>query len=49
MVERFEFEVDTTRANEFWQAEVIENLAKKAEQDAAVASDSETPPVMTGP
>ncbi|WP_343991292.1 Rieske 2Fe-2S domain-containing protein, partial [Nocardioides dubius] len=27
MVERFEFEVDTTKANEFWQAEVAENLA----------------------
>jgi len=35
MVERFEFEVDTTKANEYWQAEVAENLAKKAEEDAA--------------
>jgi 3-ketosteroid 9alpha-monooxygenase subunit A len=35
MVERFEFEVDTTKANEFWHAEVAENLAKKAEEDAA--------------
>jgi 3-ketosteroid 9alpha-monooxygenase subunit A len=34
MVERFEFEVDTTKANEFWQAEVAENLARKAEEDA---------------
>jgi 3-ketosteroid 9alpha-monooxygenase subunit A len=33
MVTRFEFEVDTGRANEFWQAEVASNLAKKqAEQ-----------------
>lgn len=30
MTERFEFEVDTTKANEFWRAEVEENLAKKA-------------------
>jgi 3-ketosteroid 9alpha-monooxygenase subunit A len=29
MVTRFEFEVDTSRANEFWQAEVAANLAKK--------------------
>ena len=35
MVERFEFEVDTTKANEYWHAEVAENLAKKAEEDAA--------------
>ena len=30
MTERFEFEVDTTKANEFWRAEVAENLARKA-------------------
>jgi len=35
MVERFEFEVDTTKANEYWQVEVAENLARKAEEDAA--------------
>jgi len=29
MVRRFEFEVDTTRANEVWQAEVAENLARR--------------------
>ncbi|RNL79465.1 Rieske 2Fe-2S domain-containing protein [Nocardioides marmorisolisilvae] len=33
MVERFEFEVDTTKANEFWHEEVAENLRKKAEED----------------
>src|SRR3954466_13875025 len=33
MVDRFEFEVDTTRANEFWQEEVADNLRKKAEED----------------
>ena len=26
MVERFETEVDTTRANEYWNAEVAENM-----------------------
>ncbi|BBH18504.1 3-ketosteroid-9-alpha-hydroxylase oxygenase subunit [Nocardioides baekrokdamisoli] len=30
MSERFEFEVDTTKANEFWHAEVAENLARRA-------------------
>jgi len=35
MVERFEFEVDTTKANEYWHEEVAENLAKKASEDAA--------------
>jgi 3-ketosteroid 9alpha-monooxygenase subunit A len=37
MTERFEFEVDTTKANEFWHAEVEENLAKKAAEDKASA------------
>ncbi|WP_148613103.1 Rieske 2Fe-2S domain-containing protein [Nocardioides rubriscoriae] len=35
MVDRFEFEVDTTKANEFWQDEVAENLRLKAEADEA--------------
>lgn len=29
MVERFEFEIDTTRANQAWEAEVAENLARR--------------------
>ncbi|MCX4552925.1 3-ketosteroid-9-alpha-hydroxylase subunit A [Streptomyces sp. NBC_01387] len=29
MVRRFEFEIDTTRANEAWRAEVEENLARR--------------------
>ena len=29
MVDRFEFEVDTTKANEYWQEEVAENLASR--------------------
>lgn len=33
MVERFEFEVDTTKANENWRAEVAENLARKEAED----------------
>jgi 3-ketosteroid 9alpha-monooxygenase subunit A len=37
MTARFEFEVDTTKANEFWEAEVAENLRLKAEQDEAAA------------
>jgi len=31
MTARFEFEVDTTKANEFWHDEVAENLRKRAE------------------
>ncbi|MFI9045896.1 Rieske 2Fe-2S domain-containing protein [Streptomyces sp. NPDC053427] len=30
MVRRFEFEIDTTRANAAWQAEVADNLARRA-------------------
>ena len=33
MIERFEFEVDTTKANENWRAEVAENLARKEAED----------------
>jgi len=36
MTARFEFEVDTTKANEFWQDEVAENLRKMAELEGAV-------------
>ncbi|OEV04545.1 Rieske 2Fe-2S domain-containing protein [Streptomyces oceani] len=31
MTDRFEFEIDTTRPNEAWQAEVAENLARQAD------------------
>ena len=34
MVDRFEFEVDTTKANEYWQEEVAENLRLRAEVEA---------------
>lgn len=34
MTSRFEFEVDTTKANEAWQHEVEENLAKQAAEKA---------------
>lgn len=33
MVERFEIEVDTTRANEYWNAEVAQNLKAKESED----------------
>ena len=55
MVERFEFEVDTTKANEYWHEEVADNLRKKAEEDGdphAAGSDSESaaesPQIMSG-
>ena len=43
MTDRFEFEVDTTKANEFWRAEVAENLARKASEEKA-AEDREGDP-----
>jgi 3-ketosteroid 9alpha-monooxygenase subunit A len=50
MTDRFEFEVDTTKANEFWQAEVADNLARMAAEgtDPAEASPSGEPPIMSG-
>ncbi|WP_205472393.1 Rieske 2Fe-2S domain-containing protein [Nocardioides sp. SYSU D00038] len=55
MTDRFEFEVDTTKANEYWQEEVAENLRRKAEEDgdaagrSAEASDDVAPDsAMTG-
>ncbi|PQP18181.1 3-ketosteroid-9-alpha-hydroxylase subunit A [Rhodococcus sp. WB9] len=42
MTQRFEFEVDTTKANEAWQHEVEENLARqKAEREAAESATAE--------
>ncbi|MFD4462303.1 Rieske 2Fe-2S domain-containing protein [Nocardia sp. NPDC058480] len=35
MTQRFEFEVDTTKANQAWEAEVAENLRRKAESEEA--------------
>jgi 3-ketosteroid 9alpha-monooxygenase subunit A len=35
MTDRFEIEVDTTRANETWHAEVEENMRRKAEDEKA--------------
>ena len=52
MVDRFEFEVDTTKANEYWQDEVAENLRLKAEEDAGVddaADEAQSPQIMTAP
>lgn len=40
MTDRFEFEVDTTKANEFWHAEVEANLAKRAEEQATATADA---------
>ncbi|MDP3968117.1 MAG: Rieske 2Fe-2S domain-containing protein [Nocardioides sp.] len=41
MVERFEFEVDTTLANVNWEAEVAENLERRKAEDAARAAEAE--------
>ncbi|WP_167471689.1 Rieske 2Fe-2S domain-containing protein [Nocardia arthritidis] len=37
MTQRFEFEVDTAKANEAWEQEVAENLRRKREADAKTA------------
>jgi 3-ketosteroid 9alpha-monooxygenase subunit A len=42
MTERFEIEVDTTRANEFWHAAVEENLRTRAEQDVLEEQPQQT-------
>jgi 3-ketosteroid 9alpha-monooxygenase subunit A len=34
MTDRFEIEVDTTKANEFWHKEVEENLQRRAENES---------------
>ena len=41
MTERYEFEVDTTKANEYWHAEVEQNLARKAAEESS--EDAEVP------
>ena len=38
MTERFEFEVDTTKANEYWHEEVEENLAQEGGRGRSAAS-----------
>ena len=47
MTERFEFEVDTTLANEYWQQEVAENLARRRAEEQA-GEQAGDPSVMTG-
>jgi 3-ketosteroid 9alpha-monooxygenase subunit A len=37
MIDRFELEVDTTKANEKWHVEVEENLRRQAEEKAGKA------------
>ncbi|MBA0046151.1 Rieske 2Fe-2S domain-containing protein [Mycobacterium sp. NPDC050853] len=40
MTDRFELEIDTTKANEFWHGEVDENLKRQAEEKAAAEAES---------
>ena len=49
MTERFEFEVDTTKANEYWHAEVAENLAQKAAEDDGQRRRRRTPDGLLRP
>jgi 3-ketosteroid 9alpha-monooxygenase subunit A len=44
MVERFEIEVDTTRANEYWNAEVEENQKARDLESAGAESVSDDVP-----
>ena len=46
MTDRFEFEVDTTKANEFWQQEVAENL-RSVPRDGSTEEPA-SPQIMTG-
>ena len=48
MVDRFEFEVDTTKANEYWQEEVAENLRLQAEEEAGGDQQADSSQIMTG-
>jgi 3-ketosteroid 9alpha-monooxygenase subunit A len=48
MTERFEFEVDTTKANEYWHEEVAENLKKKAAEDDAADAGAPAPTAAGG-
>ncbi|AKC40479.1 ketosteroid-9-alpha-hydroxylase [Mycolicibacterium phlei] len=41
MTDRFELEIDTTKANEFWHGEVDENLKRQAEEKASAESQAE--------
>jgi 3-ketosteroid 9alpha-monooxygenase subunit A len=43
MTRRFEFEIDTTHAIETWEQEVAENLARRAEEQAAREQSQEQP------
>src|SRR5699024_1421651 len=43
MVQRFEFEVDTTKANERWEKEVNENLERMRAEEEAADADGRTP------
>ena len=44
MTDRFEFEVDTTKANEYWQDEVEENLRRKAKDRRGAAETDDVAP-----
>jgi 3-ketosteroid 9alpha-monooxygenase subunit A len=41
MTGRFEFEVDTAKANEAWEKEVAENLARKATEEKSGKQEAE--------
>ena len=48
MTQRFEFEVDTTHANENWEKEVRENLARRKAEDEKYVDQQQDPQIATG-
>ena len=48
MTQRFEFEVDTTHANESWQREVEENLRRRQAEDEQYAGAAAAEPAEPG-
>jgi 3-ketosteroid 9alpha-monooxygenase subunit A len=42
MTQRFEFEVDTTHANESWEKEVRENLARRKAEDERLSAEKDS-------
>ena len=41
MTDRFELEIDTSKANEFWHGEVDENLKRQADEKASAEAQAE--------
>ncbi|WP_182349006.1 Rieske 2Fe-2S domain-containing protein [Tomitella gaofuii] len=49
MTQRFEYEVDTTKANEYWEKEVAENLERMRAEEGAADGDNAAGDDAAGP